>query len=260
MILIIPRWNDLLGTGFKGFYANRIVSKIHLDAVIMLSSLECAITEKTGTSYFLFGTGLYFLKFELDNGRYILDQRELNGLLLADFVYDYMATAKQIAFTNEEDVIINELAVKIPINLSKKTETQQAFIKGLLMRNVFIPYKEVILRLLEQGKKEDSYSVDQTGYKILSSHPNNFNRILVSDAFKTVKHSDYIQPTAGVSNIQFLADKLLGEFFSSHELQTIKQSIKSLKEIVTKGKFDTNYLFSLLEMIRKELQVKEVIT
>jgi hypothetical protein len=201
MILIIPRWNDLLGTGFKGFYANRIVSKIHLDAVIMLSGLECAITEKTGTSYFLFGAGLYFLKFELDNGRYILDQRELNGLLLSDFVYDYMATAKQIAFTKEEEVIINELAVKIPVDLSKKTETQQAFVKGLLMRNVFIPYKEVILRFLEYGKKEDSYSIDRAGYKILSSHPNNFNRILVSDALKRVKHSDYIQPTAGVSNI-----------------------------------------------------------
>ncbi len=259
-ILIIPRWNDLLGTTFKGFYANRVVSKIHLDSVIMLSNLECAITEKTGTSYFLFGLGLYFLKFELDNGRYILDQRELNGLLLADFVYDYMATAKQITLTNDEDVIINELAIKIPIDLSKKTETQQTFIKGVLMRNVFIPYKEVILRLLEQGKKEASYTVDQTGYKILSSHPNNFNRILLSDAFKTVKHSDYIQPTAGVSNIQFLADKLLEEFFSSQELQIIKQSIKSLKEIVTKVKVDTNYLFSLLEMIREELQVKGVIT
>ena len=259
-ILIIPRWNDLLGTTFKGFYANRIVSKIHLDSVIMLSNLECAITEKTGTSYFLFGLGLYFLKFELDNGSYILDQRELNGLLMADFVYDYMATAKQITLTNDDDVIINELAIKIPIDLSKKTETQQTFIKGALMRNVFIPYKEVILRLLEQGKKQDSYSVDQTGYKILSSHPNNFNRILVSDAFKTVKHSDYIQPTAGVSNIQFLADKLLEEFFSSQDLQIIKQSIKSLKGIVAKVKVDTNYLFSLLEMIRAELQVKEVIT
>jgi len=253
MILIIPHWNELLGTVFKGFYAKRIVSKIHLDTVIMISSLECTVTEKTGTSYFLFGIGLYFSKFELDSGRYILDQREINTLLLSDFVYDYMATAKQIALYNDDDVIINELAIKIPLDLSKKTGTQKAFIKGVLTRNVFIPYKEVILRMLEHGQKTGTYSINQTGYKILSSHPNNFNRILLSDAFKKAKHSDYVQPTAGVSNIQFLADKIMNEFFNPQELSRINHSIKFLKYIFTKVEFDTSYLFSILETIKKGL-------
>lgn len=253
MILIIPRWNELLGTRFKGFYANRIVSKIHLDAVIMLSCLECAITEKTGISYFLFGVGLYFLKFELDNGRYILDQRELNSLLLSDFVYDYMATAKQIALNEDDDVILNELAIKIPVDLSKKSKTKETFIKGTLMRNVFMPYKEAILRLLEHGKKKGSYSIDRTGYKILSSHPNNYNRILLSSAFQMDKHSDYIKPTAGVSNIQFAADKLLKDFFNPQELSNITLSIMSLREIFAKVEFDSTYLFSILEKIRNGL-------
>lgn len=253
MILIIPRWSELLGILFKGFYAKKIVSKIHLDTVIMITCLECAVTEKTGTSYFLFGTGLYFLKFELDSGRYILDQREINTLILSDFVYDYMVTAKEIALENDDDVILNEMAVKIPLDLSQKTGTQQVFIKGVLTRNVFIPYKEVILRMLEQGQKEDAYSALETGYKILSSHPSNFNRILLSDAFKMADHSKYIKPTAGVKNIQFVADKIMNDFFSSYELSTIKYSIKTLKHIFDKVEFDTSYLFSILETIRKEL-------
>ncbi len=253
MILIIPRWDELLGTVFKGFYANRIVSKIHLNAVIMVSSLECAVTEKTGTSYFLFGLGLYFSKFELDSGNYILDQREINALLFSDFVYDYMVTAKKSALIDDEDVIINDLAIKIPLDLSKKKDTQQAFLKGILMRNVFIPYKEVILRMLEYGQKKETYSIDRTGYKILSSHPGNYNRILLSNAFQEVDHSDYLQPTAGISNIQFVADKIMNDFFSPQEISRINNSIRSLKEIFTKVEFDTNYLFSILETIQKEL-------
>ena len=229
------------------------MSKIHLDTVILISSLECAVTEKTGTSYFLFGMGLYFLKFELDSGRYILDQREINTLLLSDFVYDYMVTAKQIALEDDDDVIINEMAIKIPLDLSQKTGTQQVFIKGVLTRNVFIPYKEVILRMLEQGQKRGAYSIDETGYKILSSHPSNFNRILLSDAFRRADHSDYVKPTAGVKNIQFLADKIMNDFFSPQELSTIYYSIKTLKYVFDRIEFDTSYLFSILEMIRKEL-------
>ncbi|NVM54058.1 MAG: hypothetical protein HWN66_10195 [Candidatus Helarchaeota archaeon] len=256
MIFIIPRWNDLLGTSFKGFYANRIVSKIHLDSVIMFSSLECAVTEKTGTSYFLFGCGLYFLKFELDNGTYILDQRELNGLLLSDFVYDYMATAPQVTLSDDDDVIINELGIKIPLDLSNKTVTKQTFIRGVLMRNIFVPYKEVILRMLEQGQKKESYDVDQTGFKLLSSHPSNYNRILLSEAFKFGNYAEYIKPTAGVSNIHFLADKILNEFFSPEDLTRISKSISSLKEILERVEVDTGFLFSMLETINKELPSK----
>lgn len=257
MMFIIPRWNDLLGTSFKGFYANRIVSNIHLDSVIMFSSLECSITEKTGTSYLLFGCGLYFLKFELDNRTYIIDQRELNGLLLSDFVYDYMATAPQVTLENDDDVIMNELAIKIPIDLSNKSPTKKTFIRGVLMRNVFVPYKEVILRMLEQGQKKGTYDIEQTGYKLLSSHPGNFNRILLSEAFRFDKSvKDYIKPTAGVSNIHFLADKILNEFFSPEELTTISNSISSLKNIIQRIKIEPGFLFSILELINKELSNK----
>ncbi len=243
----------MLGTRFKGFYAKKIVSKIHFDTVVMLSSLECAVTEKTGISYFLFGLGLYFSKFELDRGRYILDQREINTLLLSDFVYDYMATASKSALINDEDVIINDLAIKIALDLSRKTGTQEAFLKGVLTRNVFIPNKEIILRILEHGQKKGTYAIEETGYKILSSHPNNYNRILLSDAFKQAEYSEYVKPTAGIANIQFVADKLMHEFFSPEELSTINHSIRSLKSVFDRVEFDTDYLFSILETIRNEL-------
>ena len=72
-----------------------------------------------GTLYFLFGLGYYYSQFQLKDQNYILDNCPLTGIILSDFVYDELATSKPIALNHDLDVILNELAFKIPIYLSE---------------------------------------------------------------------------------------------------------------------------------------------
>ncbi len=66
MIFMIPSWGELLGYPHKlGFYMNKEVTKIHTDLIIFFSGIECRVKTTRGISYFLFGIGYYYTKFEL---------------------------------------------------------------------------------------------------------------------------------------------------------------------------------------------------
>ena len=145
MLFIIPSWGDLLGYPTLGEYANQKVIKILSDFVVFLAGTECAVSTEKGTFYFLFGLGYHYLKFELKSGRYITDNRQLNGLVLSDFVYDHLAMPRNVSLEDDRDVIVGEKLIKVPIDLSFKSNTKRTFIKGTLMRNVFIPYKDIIM-------------------------------------------------------------------------------------------------------------------
>ena len=90
-LFMIPSWSDLLGYPTLGTYVHHPVSKIVSDAVIFLSGYDYSIETPKGTLYYLFGLGYYFLKFELESGKYVTDNRIITGLVLPDFVYDHMA-------------------------------------------------------------------------------------------------------------------------------------------------------------------------
>ena len=150
---VIPSLGNLLGYPTLGKYANHKVSKIIQDLVIFFGGSECAISTERGILYYLFGIGYYYTKFELQSGRYITDNRQLTCLILSDFVYDHLATSKNITLENDRDVIISENLVKLPIDMSYKSETKRTFIQGTLMRNLFIPYKDIFLELMEILKK-----------------------------------------------------------------------------------------------------------
>ena len=105
IFFVIPSWGDVLGYPTLGNYANHNISKISQDLVIFLSGAECAISTEIGTHYYLFGLGYYYVKFELQSGIYITDNRQLTGLILNDFVYDHIATSKNITLENDRDVI-----------------------------------------------------------------------------------------------------------------------------------------------------------
>ena len=125
LFFVIPSWGNLLGYPTLGNYAHHNVSKITHDLIIFLGGTECAISTDKGTLYYLFGLGYYYLKFELQSGRYTTDNRQLTGLILSDFVYDHLATSKNITLENEKDVIVSENLFKLPIDLSHKTETKK---------------------------------------------------------------------------------------------------------------------------------------
>jgi len=246
-LFMIPSWSDLLGYPTLGTYVHHPVSKIETDTVIFFSGYDYSIETNKGTLHFLFGLGNYFLKFELESGKYITDNRILTGLVLPDFVYDLMSTSGNITLEEDRDVIIAEKIIKVPLDLSDKSEDHLTFIKGALMRNIFIPHKDIFLEMMEIISNVDSYQMSKEGHKILSAHWDFFNQILVSDIMRANAESSYLNPTAGLDGISFAADTLLEETISPINLSIIEDNIKTLKMIYSNLEFDPMYLFSIIE-------------
>ncbi|MFX1287368.1 MAG: hypothetical protein ACFFFY_02250 [Promethearchaeota archaeon] len=246
-LFMIPSWSDLLGYPTLGSYVNHPVSKIISDTVVFLSGYDYSIETVKGTLHYLFGLGYYFLKFELESGKYITDNRILTGLVLSDFVYDHMATSENVTLEEDREVIIAEKVIKVPVGLSYKSQNHLTFIKGALMRNIFIPYKDIFLEMIERIRKEDSYQINREGHMLLSTHWDFYNQILVSDKKSGNSDSSYRQSTAGLDGIIFGADRLLQETISDVNLSIIEGNINYLKNVYSNLEYDPMYLFSILE-------------
>jgi len=253
MLFIIPSWGDFLGYPTLGKYVSQDISEIHSDFVVFLTGIESSITIEKGTLHFLFGLGYYYTKFELQHGKYIIDKKQLTGLILSDFVYDHMATSKNITLEGDRDVIINEKVIKVPIDLSNKSDTQKTFIKGTLMRNVFIPNKDIILDMMDEIRKPDTYLLDIDGHLLLSTHWDFYNKILVSKKMNENKVRNYINSRAGIDDIIFGADEILKENFSPLEILKIREIILNLKKIYSNLEYDPILLFSIIENASKVL-------
>jgi hypothetical protein len=246
-LFIIPSWGDLLGYPTLGMYAHHQVSRIDTDVVIFLSGYDYSIETTKGTIYYLFGLGYYFLKFELESGKYITDNRILTGLILADFVYDHIATSKNVTLIEDRDVIIAEKVIKVPIDLSYKSENRLTFIKGVLMRNVFIPHKDIFLEMMEKIRKIDTYQIVKNGHMLLSTHWDFYNQILVSDKMRANFDMSYLNSVAGLNGIVFEADQLLQKTLSPTNLTIIKGNVDFLNNVYSNLEFDPMYLFSIFE-------------
>lgn len=247
VFFVIPSWSALLGYPTLGKYVHHNVSKIAQDLVIFFGTHECAVSTEKGILYFLFGLGYYYTKFELQTGNYIIDNRQLTGLVLSDFVYDHLATSKNITLENDKEVIVNEYLFKLPLDLSHKSETQKAFIQGILMRNLFIPYKDIFLELMELLQKPDSFQIDNYGHMFLSTHWDYYNKLLISNIMNPSIKSNYLHSTAGLNEVSLGADHLLNTYFSQEEYQELNQFLKKMKELLSNLDFDPMYLFSIIE-------------
>jgi len=254
MLFVIPSWGDLLGYPTLGKYVNHFVSKIDTDLVLFLAGIECSIPIKIKLGdvsekrwlHYLFGLGYYYSKFELKSGRYITDGRQLTGLILSDFVYDHLASLTNITLENDRDVIIGDRLIKVPIDLSYKSNTEKSFIQGVLMRNVFIPYKDIFLEVMETIQNKESYQL-KNGHMILSTHWDFYNSILISTKMNENLKSNYLNPTAGLNNISLGVDQHLNDIFSASELKKIEQKISSLRDKFSTLVYDPMYLFSILD-------------
>ena len=170
IFLVIPSWGKLLGYPTLGTYANHNVVKISEDLVVFFGGMERLVHTPKGLVYYLLGLGYYYTKFEIQTGRYITDSRFLTGLMLSDFVYDRLATSKDLTLQNEPEVVVAEDVVKVPIDVSLKLPNKKTFIQGTLMRNLFIPYKDVILEFLEKIKDPKSFQIRKMNHMFLSTH------------------------------------------------------------------------------------------
>ncbi|TKJ19392.1 MAG: hypothetical protein CEE42_15640 [Promethearchaeota archaeon Loki_b31] len=254
---VIPSWGNLLDYPTLGKYANHKVSKITQDLVIFFGGSECAVSTERGTIYYLFGIGYYYTKFELQSGSYIIDNRQLTGLILSDFLYDHLATSKNITLENDRDVIVSENLFKLPIDLSYQSETKRTFIQGTLMRNLFIPYKDIFLELMETLKKPQSFQIDKTSPMLLSTHWDFYNQILISSEMDHELKANYTSPTAGLNGIKIGAKNHLKSYFSQRDLQYIQESTLKLKRVYSMMEYDPMYLFSIIRnasaLLRSEI-------
>ncbi|MFX1327540.1 MAG: hypothetical protein ACFE91_05275 [Promethearchaeota archaeon] len=254
IFFVIPSWGNLLGYPTLGKYVNHHVFKISQDLVIFLGGTECAVSTEKGILYYLFGLGYYYVKFELQSGRYIIDNRQLTGLILSDFAYDHLATTKNITLENDRDVIVSENLFKLPIDLSYKTENKKTFIQGTLMRNLFIPYKDIFLEFMETIHNPQSFQFKKTGHMLLSTHWDFYNQILISNQIDFELKNKYLQATAGLNNIALNADNILNQHFNSNQLHEIEETIEHFKDVYSSIEYDPMYLFSIIDNSAKSLR------
>ncbi len=246
-LFMIPSWSNLLGYPTLGTYVHHPVIKIVSDPVIFLSGYDYSIETSKGTLHYLFGLGYYYQKFELESGKYITDNRILTGLVLSDFVYDHMAASANVTLEDDRDVIIAEKVIKVPVNLSYKSENHQSFIKGALMRNVFIPNKDIFLEMMERIRQDNSYQIAKDGHMLLSTHWDHYNKILVSEKMRQKSDNSYLNSTAGIDGIIFAVEQHLQETISNINLSIIDGNIDYLKNVYSNVEFDPMYLYSLLK-------------
>ena len=222
MFFLIPSWRKLLGIQPLGRYLNKDVLAITADPVIFFGGLECTIITPLRKLHFIFGQGYYYVKFEIDKGTYTVDKRKLTGLILSDFAYNYMQRSPNIALEKDLDVLIKEHVIKIPLDLSNKTDPQIGFIQGSISRNVFVPRKEIILEVLQAMQQENTFLVEKSGHQLLSTYRLHYNQILVSDHLQNAAFTSYLDTPPGVDGISFGADQLLRSYFMPEDLETIK--------------------------------------
>ncbi|MBD3352383.1 MAG: hypothetical protein GF364_12925, partial [Candidatus Lokiarchaeota archaeon] len=255
-IFIVPSWSELLGYPSLGKYVNQDVTKINYDPVVFFGSVECTAKTERGLVHILFGLGYLDLKFEVQAGIDILDKRLLTGLVIPDFVYDYMAKEKDIALTNNQDIIICEDIVKIPVDISPLSDSEINAAKGIIFRNVFVPYKRTFLDLFEAIRNKDNYDIMASGHVLLSAHKEFYDELLVSEMNMKDKLAEYRKGTPGISKFTHNADKLLNAYFSYDEMKEINRILEQVKEVYASITFDENYMFSILEKASNQLSEK----
>lgn len=226
-LIIIPSWGNLVGFPDMGYYVtkNQKVRNIISDPVIFFARKSARVHTKSGYVYFIFGLGEIYLKFELQNGKYITDKRELNCIMIQDFVYDFASSGKNIALEEDKDIIFNENIIKIPFDMSFKSPSQKTFISGVIMRNAFIPYKDILVEMMDaiRVQSNSNFVFDNMGYLILSATQEHFNELLISE--KALSRKDYSIITALIGKILPIADNIIDENFNDIEKSIISNGI-----------------------------------
>ncbi|NHJ02398.1 MAG: hypothetical protein EAX86_09710 [Candidatus Heimdallarchaeota archaeon] len=209
-ILFIPSWSKLIGSTFNGFYLNQPVTKINQDNVVFLPDLALTgFEDTTGEPFFLItGLGLYWVKFELGAGSIVTDYREITGILLPLDLYE-KAQDETGSVLSSESIRMTEYMVSIPFSLIMAKKTTQMYLRGVLARNVFHPYKECFDQLLSSCQNPNSFKRSE-GLKILSGGLST-QRPLYTNELLTEKHlPGYTSLVAGIKNTQPKLQKILG--------------------------------------------------
>ncbi|WXG42877.1 MAG: hypothetical protein WED04_02130 [Promethearchaeati archaeon SRVP18_Atabeyarchaeia-1] len=180
LLFLIKDWNDLMGIDSrKWLYRGREIEKIVRNWVIMLvSSIHVVGTSPEDVHLLVVGPGVFHSTFRVGGGL-VLDCREVSGIVISPHLLDVISSARK-EYDGVTDLIVNEHAVEIPFSIIDKPSSIQEYDRGVLAVKVFTAFKDAFKELEEHCSDPNTYSTEQ-GLKILSSHPEFANRILVGN-------------------------------------------------------------------------------
>ncbi|MHA2226350.1 MAG: hypothetical protein ACXAC8_14165 [Candidatus Hodarchaeales archaeon] len=208
-LIFIPSWGKLINSNFNGFYLNQPVRKITHDNVVFLPDIALTgFEETTGEAFFLItGFGLYWVKFELGVGSIVTDYREITGIVLPLDIYE-KALDETSSVLSSEKIRMTEYMTSIPFSLILAKKTTQMYLRGVLARNVFLPYKECFDHLLTLCKDPNSFK-EEEGLKILSGGLSTQIPLYANELLTEKKINHYSNLVAGIKNVQPKLDKVL---------------------------------------------------
>ncbi|WP_457557302.1 hypothetical protein [Candidatus Harpocratesius sp.] len=239
-LVLIPSWGKLLGYPILGTYRNHKVRNILNDPIIFLSNFECSITNEQGTRHYLFGLGFYYTKFQIDANNYIIDYRRLTCIVLSDFVYQFIKDSAHISAIRDPEVILKEamFSIVFPIDQGKRNENQLSFIRGVLNREIFIPYKEILTKFIDHLQNVPSNKFKHAGHALLMGTRSDFSMMYLSSSISSEILSEFNPPTPGITHISTNADFILSKEFSPDELDFINHLIQYLEDIFNNISFN----------------------
>ncbi len=233
-IIFIPSWSKLIGTEkFNGFYLGQPVYEIIHDNVIFLPDFAVTGFEETKGEPFIFlsGVGLYYTQFRLSPGEIIDDQREITGIILPMDVYDRAQDMSRSLVKSAENLLMmTEVMITIPFSIFESEQTKQMYLRGIISRNVYHPYKECFTKMYEICKSKDSF-LEENGLKVLSGGLNSEIPLYTNEILTEEKLGpDYSRLTAGLKNIQPKLDKIITDLQIIGLKEPIFENIQIIKK------------------------------
>lgn len=230
-IIFIPSWRRLIEKeDFKGFYLNQPVHDIIHDNIILLPDFAVTGLEETrGEAFILLtGVGIYYTQFRLRPGEIIDAYREITGIVLPLDIYEKSQDLSG-SIIDSQDLIMTEYMTTIPFSLFNIEQTKQMYLRGVIARNIYHPYKECFEKLLEICRDPNSLSYEE-GLKVLSgglnrSIPLYTNEILTEESLET-----YSKLIAGIKNIQPKLEKIMSDLQIQGLKKPIFQKILQIKK------------------------------
>ncbi len=229
-LLIIPSWTKLIGTQMKGFYLGKPVREIKHDTVIMLTDSTRTFKELTNERIsVIFGPGIFYTEFSIEPGNFLTHSFEINGICLPLDLLGKIYTAEKIYHSDKIDATITEVSMILPFHIIEQPQTVQAYLKGIISRNVFHPNKVALDYFNEHIFDKESYNIEE-GFKIMSAHPLWFNKLLLNPKqIPTTGSGKKELSSAGIGSISPTVHKLLPLIFPSPAKE--KEQLEKIREI-----------------------------
>jgi len=236
-LMIITSWTKLINTPTKGVYLNRPVVDLRRDTIIMLTDETQIFKEITDERIsVIFGPGIYYTEFAVDEGNYLEDYFEINGVCLPLDILGRIYTAEKIYRSDKIDATITEVSTVLPFHIIEQAETVQTYVRGIISRNVFHPNKNALEKFNQHIANPTSYQTED-GFKIMSAHPLWYNKLLVeSDKVYRTGSGKRAYSTAGIGSLSSMIHKLKPILFSTpnkekEQLERITEIVKQYREM-----------------------------